>query len=751
MFFTHSGTINRMELIQSKSVLARLMAAENINVQHSNVPTAFFDLKNRSLTLPLWKDMDGHMYDLLCGHEVGHALDTPEAGWHHNVSSNPKIKSFLNVIEDARIEKRIKRKFPGLARSFAAAYADLYQRDFFGIKKIADLNQLNLIDRINLHFKLGTHVIVPFTDEEREFVRETANAEKWDEVVDIANRVYNYVKSNESDKVNNASDLQDLLDQLQESLNEEGDGEESDDEESSDDSDNSESLPGAGDSGEDSDEESNEESSDNASGSDDEESDEMQESIASSEGEGSDSEDVEDDREPQSVTDNIFREREAELLSDGTGRTIMVEMPKPVMENCVVLPDAALKKFEAEAAKFDYAVMTQKAVTNFNTKNKKYISLLVKEFEMRKNATEYARAQVSRSGQLDTNKLSQYRTKNDLFRRVTTIGKGKSHAMQIVFDMSGSMSPIFRQTVDQILVLATFCKRVNIPFEIYGFSDAPQLRNMTPRTQGNNWSRDGYDKNGVPALWLDRDFRLVKYLSSDMTSLTYRRAFNMLAVVADQYNRYFDSSWSATNAFNWDAAGFRLNGTPLTETHIAMRFIAADFKKKTGVDHVNLIIMTDGEGSRVACHNAAINHAKDTVYIIDPISKMRQKVEKYDSYDYREPIVKLAHDALALDGIKVIGYYIAQRPQHLAAPGIGHDDLIAARKEVKKNGFYVTSKIVGFDQYYLMTIGDDRPDEMVGVTATSTKTQLKNAFKEMNLNKRANRGLASNFAQSIAM
>ena len=225
-----------MELIQSKSVLARLMAAENISVQHSNVQTASFDLQNRSLTLPMWKDMDGYMYDLLCGHEVGHALDTPFDGWHHNVKNNKNIKSFLNVIEDARIEKRIKRKFPGLAKSFAQAYRDLFDRDFFGIKKIADLNSLNLIDRINIHFKLGAHVIVPFSDEEREFVRETANVEQWSDVVDIATRVYNYVKSNETDKVNSTQDLEDMLDAITNGNydTEDSDGEETESEEESD-------------------------------------------------------------------------------------------------------------------------------------------------------------------------------------------------------------------------------------------------------------------------------------------------------------------------------------------------------------------------------------------------------------------------------------------------------------------------------------------------------------------------------------
>lgn len=739
-----------MELIQSKSVLARLMAAENINVQHGNVPTAYFDLANRTLMLPRWKDMDGYMYDLLCGHEVGHALDTPSEGWHHNVKTNPALKSFLNVIEDARIEKRIKRKFPGLAASFATAYRELYERDFFGIKKIEDLNELNLIDRINLHFKLGMHVIVPFTDEEREFVRETANAEKWEQVVDIATRVHAYVKSNEQDKVNNIQDLQQAI---QDAMGQDEDEEEGEDSEESYQED-SESLPGSG-TYEDSDEESE---GDDANGNSDSTEEDGEDSDEESDGDAADGDDgeetdaastgsgagksSEENEEPHSVTDDIFRQREAELISDGLGKTVMIELSKPNLDICIVPVSKILSLFEAEASRWNYSAMTQKALANFNTRNKKYIALLVKEFEMRKNATEYARAQVSRSGQLDTNRLHQFRTKNDLFRRVTTVGKGKSHAMQLVFDMSGSMSGIFRDTVDQILVLATFCRRVNIPFEVYGFSDDVSFAKMSRGT--NLWNLN--PAGPAPAMNLEYSFRLVKYISSDMSASTYRRAFNMLATVADQYSS--SSRWM-NNCMDWEAAGFRLGGTPLNETHIAMRYLAEDFKKKTNVDHVNLIIMTDGEGGRTTCYNAGINHRIDTVYLVDPISKMRKK--SISNYDFRDAIVGLTHDVLAQQGIKVIGYYIAQKSAYLGAPGITSSELIEARKQVKKNGFYMTSTILGFDAYYLMTIGEDRPDTMQGVDAKSTKLQLKNAFKQMNLNKQANRGLASNFAKSIAL
>ena len=217
-----------MALQESKSILAKLLASENITISHQNVKTAYFDLKNRTMVLPVWKDMDGDLYDLLTGHEVGHALNTPERGWHDAVKEgeSKKFKDFLNVIEDARIEKLVKRKFPGLSKSFARAYASLYERDFFGIKKLSDLSKLNLIDRINLRFKMGTHVVVSFNDFERGIVSEIENAETWDRVYDIANRVYSYVKNNEQEKIQNSLDLRNQM--RQENLEENGDEESED-------------------------------------------------------------------------------------------------------------------------------------------------------------------------------------------------------------------------------------------------------------------------------------------------------------------------------------------------------------------------------------------------------------------------------------------------------------------------------------------------------------------------------------------
>ena len=150
-----------MQLLESKSLLAKLMATENLVVEQSNVPTAFFDVKNRVLTIPvLDKNISGYLYDLFVGHEVGHALYTPESGLIR--ARDLKIpQSISNVIEDVRIEKKVKYKYPGLRSSFTKAYVELTQKDFFGTNGV-DLNELNFVDRVNMHSKGGAMLGIRF-------------------------------------------------------------------------------------------------------------------------------------------------------------------------------------------------------------------------------------------------------------------------------------------------------------------------------------------------------------------------------------------------------------------------------------------------------------------------------------------------------------------------------------------------------------------------------------------------------------
>ena len=105
-----------------KAQLAKLLATEDIVVEHKRVECAQFDVRTRVLTLPLWEKASRYVYDMLVGHEVGHALFTPDEDWflEHDIPHQ-----FVNVVEDARIEKLMKRKYMGLAKSFYKGYSEL--------------------------------------------------------------------------------------------------------------------------------------------------------------------------------------------------------------------------------------------------------------------------------------------------------------------------------------------------------------------------------------------------------------------------------------------------------------------------------------------------------------------------------------------------------------------------------------------------------------------------------------------------
>ena len=175
----------------NKDILAKLMATENITVLHKQVPTAYFDVKNRTLVCPMLKDdMSSEMYDLFMGHEVGHALNTPVEGWHQSVSElGPVFKGYLNVIEDVRIEKEIKAKYPGLRRSFYKGYKELNNDNFFGLDG-KDISKLNLIDKLNIHFKVGHFSRVDFTDEEKAIVKRCEDLKTFEQVMALAKELF---------------------------------------------------------------------------------------------------------------------------------------------------------------------------------------------------------------------------------------------------------------------------------------------------------------------------------------------------------------------------------------------------------------------------------------------------------------------------------------------------------------------------------------------------------------------------------
>jgi hypothetical protein len=173
-----------------KSQLAKLLANEDLVVEHQKVTTAGFNVHTRVLTLPMWDKASNVVYDMLVGHEVGHALYTSYDDWKKDYKIS---KSIMNIVEDARIERLMKKKFAGLSRDFYNAYQELHADDFFSVKE-DDVNEMHLIDRINLYFKIGVYLCIDFNDDENQFVNDITKAETFEQVLDIALAIYEYSK-----------------------------------------------------------------------------------------------------------------------------------------------------------------------------------------------------------------------------------------------------------------------------------------------------------------------------------------------------------------------------------------------------------------------------------------------------------------------------------------------------------------------------------------------------------------------------
>ena len=721
------------DLSKSKSTLARLLATENILVTHSKTAqTAFFDIKNRQLVCPIWKDMDGDLYDLLMSHEVGHALHTPEEGWHDAVMNDerPRFKTLLNVIEDARIERKIKETFPGLVRPHMAAYKNLYNQNFFGPLKETKLGKLNLIDRINIHFKLQ-FLFVPFSTEEMVFVDRVKSAETFQDVVDIANDVFAYMKENEKNKINNLSDM---LNSNSEFLKDDFDETDAEFDSIFDDEEFSDML------------DSMSENSDSES----EESEDESESESNFNGESDDNDidSVSDDNDIGSVTDEIFRSNERSLVDFGVSELVHVKTNSNIDYKKVIVPFETV--YEDYRRQTNAIVSTDEfeeyAYDRFMKKNRGYISMLVKEFEMRKNAQQYARALTSKSGELDMRNIAKYRFNNDIFRKVTQVDKGKSHGMIMFVDMSGSMrGENIKYAMNQAVSLSIFCRKVNVPFAVYGFSD----RNTGDQNEfAANIPEDELKYNDFS---IDR-IRFVEFSNHKMKPSTFNQAIRMMMTFTVKYDYY-----NHISQMEPQSKYFEMGNTPIIETVMIARKLINDFQKDNRVGIMNTIFLTDGDGN-TRFKVPSSNYAHGTVRIIVEDKDSGKSCEFKNLTIQTKPHQDMAFKMLKeFTNTRLFGFYISQRSNILSALRDLNNVSIESKNFLNKNGYIAVSEY-GFDDYYYVTVMSEyeynRKSSKIKNKSTDTKKKEERAiFDEflLNVNKNYNQKmLVAKFAEKIA-
>ena len=781
------------QLRNQKDTLAKLMATEDLTIIHKKIPTAYFDVQNRILACPILKDdISSELYDLFMGHEVGHALYTPYEGLHSTLKENRTLKGYLNVVEDVRIESFIKNKYQGLRKSFFAAYKELMGMDFFQLKG-KDLNSLSLIDRINLTTKVGSSLGIQFTAEEEVLLNKCYGCKTWDDVVVVAKELYEWSKENETRTEDDQAIVPQMFDLGDEEEGEEdfGDMEDynEDDFESSEDS-----MPDINTEEEDETEQEatdaefeDGESQDTKQEEGEEEKKETGAKVFQNGAGGGDYDDEDGARE--SLTEHAAHNNEGQFLSEDNVAIVNIDMGERFKTHKEVLQNAVhgYKKVFADWDKFfgektdssSYQKNYDKAVftgSKLIKKNKNLVAHMAKEFDMKQTAQRSVHAFTGKTGKLDMNRLAKYQIVDDVFKRATYLPDGKNHGVTVLLDWSGSIHDAVGDLLEQSVILAEFCRKVNIPFRIYAFSDQVSHKN------------DDYGYRDTP--------KLVELMTNEMNNREFKKMMIIIGALWNSYanfnnswrnsekcierhNEWFDGQFSVSDYWDmdmshWTPWNYRLGGTPLDQSIVYLRKLLPEFNKAYGIEKSILTVITDGYS-----HSADIlernDKENDDLYkqfgdegrwsttvvtkIVDPYNKKTYLISENDGYsrtsfDRTQNLLQWVSDTT---GVTVTGYFALSKKRDydvLLSQLPGHDyyrDTKSEWAQIRKEGLVMNIK--GYNKLFLTqlsTMGADGEDSLSDELVDANKSRILSAFKKNQKSKTTSRFLTNEFIKEIA-
>ena len=735
--------------MNKKSTIAKLLANEDIHVVSKPMATAYFNVKTRELGLPVWKDdITVEEEELMVSHEIGHALWTSMdlITYGRNRGLNQGI---INVLEDARIEKFVKSKYPGTVNLFNKGYRSLIARDFFGIGD-TDPQKQNLIDRINLYFKGMSNIT--FTDEESVFVKRTAELRTEAEVLDLAADITQYMKDNPEQDNTDSDDSDDSQESMTDNhaTGESGEG-------SSGES-NDESNDESGD-------ESGDESADESDGESGDESDgESGDTVSDGNSVGGEST---NDYEPESKTDNAANESVKDLADLDATEKVYARIPKVNSDKMIVDYKTIIDELSEHYTESSWANGRSNWVQHsldqiraFKNDSKKSVAYMVKEFEMKKAADQYARAATSKTGTLDMGALHTYKFNDDLFRKVTTLPGATNHGMIMVLDWSGSMSENLVNTFNQLMQLVWFCRRTQIPFEVLAFTKSYRDRSD---------SDCKYLDRKVGDMIIHEEVSLLNFFSSRMNAAEEEKMMHYVWMLVKRLSPYHED-WSVVGRPVDYCRKYYLSATPLNESIIAMMDYAPKFKKRTGVQKLNTIFLTDGESDMLPgiwdSHDEHITMQRygEENLIIDPVTnnQYEMKCARYSRVKEATPLLLKALKARVSE-MNVLGFFIAGRGKqgridlYTWMDILGADkfaDAEKAKKVIKKDGALVLPNTKGYDEFYVIQGGNqlavdnnlELDDDLVG----ASKAKLKTAFSKASKQRTHSRVLLNKFTAKVA-
>ena len=735
-----------------KGQLAKLLATEDLIVESKKVETACFNVHTRVLTLPMWDKASNNVYDALVGHEVGHALFTPDSNWFEEIDIPMGI---VNVVEDARIEKMMKRKYAGLSKTFYSGYHELSDSDFFKIQG-KNLNTFNFADRVNLYYKIGNYNDIPLkNDREKELLSMVGATETFEDVLDVSKLLHEYCKQ----------EIEDMKKELEQKMEEEeqaqmfggsGSGLGGSSDENSDEEINNDTQYQVVDAEEEDDESDFEDQpSSNISISQipAAELDAAIQKIEGGEGGIEISSATELDRSIQNLNKSDSVQNEYfELPQVNTGHIII---DNAHIHKCIELEwsDQITNKkthqyLESEYDPSKYVLESlndaRKDFKDFKKSAQKEVNYLVKEFEMKKSASAYARAATSRTGVLDTTKLHTYKYNEDLFKKVTVLPDGKNHGLVFILDWSGSMNSVMLDTVKQLYNLIWFCRKIQVPFEVYAFT------NCYP----NPNTKTSYEvKEGVAQI--DGSFSLMNLLTHKVNTKTLESQMENIYLIAKAL------AWQYTNYYNIPL-GMGLSGTPLNETLVCLHEILPQFKKDNQVEKVQCVILTDGEAHPLRFHHEFSHRWGEecekymgTSYIGENCILRDRKTGNtyaFDDNSFTMTDVLLQNLRDKFTDVNFIGFRILppREASYFAKRYVEYGDELEKIMKVWRKEKSFAIKKSGYHVYFGLSASALDSDDTFEVKEDATKTDIKKAFFKSLKGKKMNKKILSEFIEFVA-
>ena len=684
-----------------KSQLARLLATENLVVENKKVPTACFDVETRVLTLPLWDKASSEVYDMLVAHEVGHALFTPnEWDWEDRVP-----RQFVNVTEDARIEKLMKRKYGGISKSFYRGYKELSEDDFFELSD-RDLSKMNLADRVNLQFKIGHFVDIPFTDDEKEIIEMISECETFSDSVLAAEILHQKCKDQvdfDSNKDPDTSDQVNSQTSGDEQQNQNNDSEET------------------------------------------EENGETNDIETKSEGESQTSNSsINDDLNVE--TDDLFNQGAQSLTSEtASGISGYYEIPKINLDNVIISSTEIHSlindwwKVTSDEHQLNSFSFVDKGYHDYKKSAQKEVNYLVKEFESKKAADAYFRSSVSKTGLLDCSKLHTYKYNEDLFKKVNVIPDGKNHGLIFILDWSGSMGDIMEDTIKQLFNIVWFCSKVNIPFEVYAFSN-----NFRHSIEGNLNVSERIENEFV----IQDAFVLMNILTHKVNKKNLDEQMKTIWRLSYYFKKL--CGYSIPSQLN-------LSGTPLNESLVVLHSLIPQFKSQNKLQKVQCVILTDGEAHPLKANVKRTCGDKDFMgcfYVMTHNSYLRNRNTGF-TYNLGEQYWSFTQTLLldlkqTFPDVNFIGFRIANS-RDFGSIIRRYDGMISEDdyKKSRKNKSYVIKGNSGYQSYFVIMDNTLNQNVEFDVDDDASKAKIKSAFTKSLRSKALNKKVLSEFMDLV--